>query len=145
MKFQSTKVIELGSCCFRQPEAKSHCHYLHGYNLTAKFWFQAKTLNETNWVVDFGGLKEIKNILRNTFDHKTVVGKKEPRMNVFKLMEEEELIDLVVLDRVGAEYFAMYCMDQMNEWLEKQKFSNNPRCIKVEVYEHSRNSAIISQ
>ena len=29
--------------------------------------------------------------------------------------------------------------------LEKQKFSNNPRCIKVEVYEHSRNSAIISQ
>ena len=61
--FQSTKVLELGSCAFRQPRAShSHCRFVHGYKLSAKFWFEAKELDENNWVVDFGGLKDFKKI-----------------------------------------------------------------------------------
>ena len=57
MSFTSTKIIELGSCAFRQPKAESHCRFIHGYRLTAKFWFGANQLDKNNWVVDFGSLK----------------------------------------------------------------------------------------
>ena len=60
MSFNSTKIIELGSCAFRQPRAKSHCRFIHGYRLVAKFWFSCNELDENNWVVDFGSLKGLK-------------------------------------------------------------------------------------
>ena len=69
--FKSTKIIELGSCAFRQPQAKAHCQFLHGYRLTAKFWFEANELDENNWVVDFGALKGLKQLLEKQFDHTT--------------------------------------------------------------------------
>jgi len=70
MLYQSTKILELGSCAFRQWRADhSHCHYVHGYRLVAKFWFSAKELDNKNWVVDFGGLKELKSLLEKQFDH----------------------------------------------------------------------------
>ena len=78
MKFSSTKVLELGSCAFRQPKAKSHCKFLHGYRLTAKFWFGANQLDEHNWVVDFGSFDHLKKLLRDQFDHTTVIDKNDP-------------------------------------------------------------------
>ena len=63
--FSSTKIIELGSCAFRQPQADSHCRFLHGYRLTAKFWFEADRLDQNNWVVDFGGLKGLKKLMKD--------------------------------------------------------------------------------
>jgi len=79
MTYQSTKIIELGSCAFRQPNAafnrdnagsnSKRCSYIHGYQLKAKFWFACKELDDKNWVVDFGALKELKQILQNQFDH----------------------------------------------------------------------------
>ena len=65
MSFESTKVIDLGSCAFRQPQAESHCKFIHGYRLKAKFWFTADKLDKNHWVVDFGGLKELKKLLEN--------------------------------------------------------------------------------
>ena len=79
MKFTSTKILELGSCAFRQPKAAhSHCRFIHGYRLTAKFWFGTNQLDENHWVVDFGGFKGLKEELKRTFDHKTVISKKDP-------------------------------------------------------------------
>ena len=89
MKFQSTKVIELGSCAFRQPKANhSHCKFLHGYNLTAKFWFGANELDENNWVVDFGGLKGLKEKLKNQFDHTTCIAANDPVLPIFQQLEK---------------------------------------------------------
>ena len=53
-KFISTKIIPLGSAAFRQPFARSHCKFIHGYRLQAKFWFECEVLDNNNWVVDFG-------------------------------------------------------------------------------------------
>ena len=63
--FNSTKVIELGSCAFRQPKAESHCRFVHGYRLIGKFWFGANKLDKNNWVVDFGDLKGLKKLLED--------------------------------------------------------------------------------
>ena len=75
-KFYSTKVIPLGSCAFRQPYAESHCKFVHGYRLQAKFWFTSNELDKNNWVVDFGGLKELKKQLEFYLDQTTVLWSK---------------------------------------------------------------------
>jgi 6-pyruvoyltetrahydropterin/6-carboxytetrahydropterin synthase len=141
-KFYSTKVIPLGSCAFRQPYATSHCKFVHGYRLQAKFWFTCNELDKNNWVVDFGGLKELKRVLENTFDHKTVVWKKDPDIDIFREMEKRGMIELVELPNgVGIERFAELCCETADGHV-KAITQNRCWCEKVEVWEHEQNSAI---
>lgn len=141
-KFVSTKVIPLGSCAFRQPYASSHCHFIHGYRLQAKFWFEANTLDTNNWVVDFGSLKKLKTILEETFDHKTVVWSKDPDLDMFKQLNDRKMIELVVFEEgVGIERFAKYCWEVANDYVEDLTHGRC-WCSKVEVWEHEGNSAI---
>ena len=140
--FKSTKVIELGSCAFRQPQAKSHCQFLHGYRLVAKFWFEADELDENNWVVDFGGLKELKSIMEKMFDHTTVISKDDPHLSTFMDLEKKNIIVLNVLDNgVGIERFAEWCWNAANDHVQKIT-DGRCRCVKAEVFEHEKNSAI---
>jgi 6-pyruvoyltetrahydropterin/6-carboxytetrahydropterin synthase len=140
-KFSSTKVIPLGSCAFRQPFATSHCRYIHGYRLQAKFWFSCNVLDSNNWVVDFGVLKELKNLLECKFDHTTCISENDPELNIFKALHEKQIIDLRILPGVGIEKFAELCLDIANKHIKE--ISHN-RCWveKVEVWEHEQNSAI---
>ena len=141
MKFSSTKVLELGSCAFRQPKAKSHCKFLHGYRLTAKFWFGANQLDDNHWVVDFGNLDHLKKLLKNQFDHTTVIDKSDPYIDSFQGLDGAEVLDLRVMDGVGIEKFAEYCFKVSNDFISEQ---SEGRCWvdKVEVFEHENNSAI---
>lgn len=141
MIYYSTKVIELGSCAFRQPFAKSHCKFLHGYRLVAKFTFACTHLDANNWVVDFGAAKELKSILEHMFDHTTVVWSKDPQIELFKTLNERGVIDLRVMeDGVGIEKFAEYCLHTAQKWVSDL---TNGRCwVKnVEIWEHEKNSA----
>jgi 6-pyruvoyltetrahydropterin/6-carboxytetrahydropterin synthase len=139
--FKSTKIIELGSCAFRQPTAESHCKYLHGYRLTAKFWFEAESLDQNNWVVDFGGLKELKSILQSQFDHTTCISRVDPKLDEFKRLEQAGVCDLRIMDGVGIEKFAEWCHRAANQHVSELT-NNRCRCVKVEVFEHENNSAI---
>ena len=105
--FSSTKIIELGSCAFRQPQATSHCRFVHGYRLIGKFWFGANELDENNWVVDFGGLKDLKKKLEEHFDHTTVIADNDPALESFRKLHDEGIVDLRVMHGgVGIEKFA---------------------------------------
>lgn len=139
--FKSTKIIELGSCAFRQPQASSHCRFLHGYRLTAKFWFETDKLDHKNWVVDFGGLKGLKQLLRNQFDHTTCISKEDPKMSLFKQLSDEGVCDLRIMDGVGIEKFAEYCYTVANEYVHELT-DGRCRCSEVEVFEHEDNSAM---
>ena len=138
--FESTKIIELGSCAFRQPQAKSHCRFLHGYRLTAKFWFSCNELDENNWVVDFGGLKGLKDKLQQHFDHTTIISKHDPFLDDFNDLNRKGVIDLRIDDGVGIEMFAKKCFDIADIYISAM---TNERCNveKVEVWEHESNSA----
>ena len=145
IKFKSTKVIPLGSCAFRQPFATSHCKFIHGYRLQAKFWFACDRLDHNNWVVDFGALKALKTMLESTFDHTTVIASDDPALDTFKELNEKGIIDLRIFDGgVGIERFAEYCLRASNDLIEHQ---TKGRCWvkKVEVWEHESNSAIAEQ
>jgi len=143
MHYFSTKIFELGSCAFRQPYANSHCKFLHGYRLTAKFVFACSNLDQNNWVVDFGGLKDLKNIFEQQFDHTTIVWSKDPQIELFKTLNERGVIDLRVMESgVGIEKFAEYCFNTADKYI---KNSTNSRCWleSVEVWEHDKNSAFV--
>ncbi|MBV52741.1 MAG: hypothetical protein CL816_01585 [Coxiellaceae bacterium] len=141
MSYQSTKIIELGSCAFRQPQADSHCKFIHGYRLKAKFWFEASHLDQNNWVVDFGGLKELKKLMQDQFDHTTCIARTDPKVMLFKQMRDAGVCDLRIMDGVGIEKFAEWCHTTADNFVGVLT-EMRCRCVKVEVFEHENNSAI---
>ena len=144
MAYLSTKTYghNIGlSACFRQPEAHSHCRFLHGYSLQFKFTFACEELDHKNWVVDFGGLKPLKKWLEDNFDHKVVLDSKDPEMETFKMLEEKGLAELTVVDGVGVEKFAEHAAKYADELV---RTLTEDRCWvhSCECAEHGANSAI---
>ena len=145
MRYVSTKIIPMGSTAFRQWKADSHCKLIHGYRLQCKLWFTAEELDDKNWIYDFGGCKEIKNLLEKQYDHTTVVAADDPELDTFKLMSEKGMIDLRIADKgVGIERTAEWVYDATNKFVTEQT-NNRVRVIKVEVWEHEGNSAIYEE
>lgn len=139
--FQSTKRYghELGlSACFRQHRAThSHCSLLHGYALAFTFVFEAKELDDKNWVQDFGGLKELKVMLQQAFDHKLLVAQDDPQLdNICAL--SAFVADVLVLPAVGCEAFAQQAYHMAMSVIDVDRV----RVVSVECAEHGANSAI---
>ena len=169
-KFYSTKTYgnDRGlSCCFRQWRAThSHCSTLHGYSIGIKLIFECDTLDDKNWCMDFGGLKEFKAWADYMFDHTLIVAEDDPHLDFFKIMnnkgnipgsgtlpewdklkphERGALCDLRIVPAVGCEMFAKMAYDKMADLLVngKMRYTINPtvRIKSVEVFEHGANSA----
>ena len=148
-KFQSTKLFDGYSTCFRQWKAVgTHCRFLHGYAVSFKVWFEGD-LDERNWVFDFGGMKRAENTINGMspkdyftwlLDHTTIIAEDNPYMNQFLQMHVDGVIQLRVLPATGCERFAEYLYTTINNFLKKET-DGRVRAVKVEVYEHERNSA----
>lgn len=135
------------SCCFRQWRAThSHCQYLHGYALAVHLEFEAESLCDRGWVVDFGDLSEVLDWLRAKFDHRTVVAADDPQLPTFELMEERGLLRLSVLEDVGCERFAEHIADYVSNWLINQpNYRGRVHLSKCKVSEHGANSAEVQR
>lgn len=133
------------SCCYRNWRADSHCAQLHGYPLQVTFAFKAVQLDERNFVVDFGGLKNLKGWLERTFDHTCIVAEDDPEMEMFREMARRRMINMVVVPSVSCERFAEMIFEYTEQWLIDAGFS--PRCqlSSVRVDEHDANSATFSK
>lgn len=145
---RSTKTYghDLGfSVAFRQWRAHSHCRLLHGYSMAFRFEFAANDLDAVNWVVDFGGLKGLKAMLEDNFDHKTVVSEDDPELAWFQDGANRGILDLVVLPAVGCEKFAEFIFECAEVWLLDAGFAPRCRLVSVEVKEHGANSAIYTK
>ena len=151
-KFISTKLFDGYSTCFRQWKAEgTHCKFLHGYAVSFRVWFEGD-LDERNWVFDFGGMKRAKSTIAGKspkdffawlLDHTTVVAEDDPYLENFKIMDSDGIIKLRIRPAVGCERFAEYLHKTINNFLEEET-EGRVKAIKVEVYEHERNSASYS-
>ena len=156
--FESGKVYTHAhglSCTFRQWRADhSHCRFLHGYSLQVTITFGSMNLDRHNWVMDFGGLKWVKEWLEATFDHKTLVAKDDPQLEVFKALActddssvvtipslEMPVIDLMVVEHVGCEAFAKMIFHYVDQYL-LYNIDNEAWVQSVKVEEHPGNFAI---
>jgi|TARA_B100000073_G_scaffold335726_1_gene329677 6-pyruvoyltetrahydropterin/6-carboxytetrahydropterin synthase len=130
------------SCAFRQWKADSHCNLIHGYALQFEFTFGGNELDDRNWIVDFGGLKPLKNWLAEMFDHTYLVATNDPELETFKMLDEKGLIDLRMVGGTGCELFAEMAFDKADEIVKEL---TDGRCWvqKVTVREHEANSATV--
>jgi len=148
-KFQSTKLFDGYSTCFRQWKAEdTHCKFLHGYAVSFRVWFEGE-LDYRNWVWDFGGMKRAKGNISGMspkayfdylLDHTTIVANDDPYLENFKKMDDDGIIQLRILESTGCERFAEYLYNTINTFLYAET-EGRVKAVKVEVYEHERNSA----
>jgi len=160
-KYLSTKTYGTDrglSCCFRQWRAMhSHCSLLHGYSIGIRLIFESETLDDKNWVMDFGGLKKFKSWADDMFDHTLVIAQDDPHLEMFKQMaamgkqDQGGVCDLRIVEGVGCEKFAelVYTemtkiLDELKQFPEQGRYPVNPmiRLKSAEVFEHDGNSAI---
>lgn len=128
------------SACFRQWRAThSHCSLLHGYSLSVELVFEAETLDERNWVVDFGGLDWIKAYLEETFDHTTLVSSDDPLLPLYEEMARMRLIKMVTVTATGCEAFSEMIFHYVNSQTDVGR--GRVRIMSVKVAEHGSNSA----
>jgi 6-pyruvoyltetrahydropterin/6-carboxytetrahydropterin synthase len=152
-KFQSTKLFDGYSACFRQWKAEdTHCKFLHGYAVSFRVWFEGE-LDHRNWVFDFGGMKRAKNTIHGMMpkdyfayllDHTTIIAQDDPYLDMFKQMDIDGIIQLRILDNVGCEKFAEHLYTTINDFLVLET-EGRVKATRVEVYEHERNSASYSE
>ena len=159
--FQSTKVFDGFSCCFRQWKATTtHCQYLHGYGISFKVWFEGN-LDDRNWVWDFGGMKRVKTLIDGMqpkewmdymFDHTVLVAEDDPMLMKLQMLNSEQekgkqyegCLQLRIVPATGAEKFAELIFYKLNNFV-KDETSERVRVTKVEFMEHNKNSAIYTE
>ena len=148
-KFQSSKVFDGFSTVFRQWKANTtHCQYLHGYGVSFKVYFEGE-LDERNWVWDFGGMKRAKTQIDGMspkawmdymFDHTLICAEDDPGLPYFRKLEFEGLVQLRVIPATGAEKFAEYIFNKINEFVQTET-EGRVRVTKVKFAEHGKNAA----
>ena len=151
--FQSTKIFDGFSCCFRQWKAETtHCKYLHGYGVSFKVKFEGD-LDHRNWVWDFGGMKRAKTKIDglspkawmdHMFDHTILVAKDDPELDGFLEMDTIGIAQVRVVPATGAEKFAEYIFYKLNNFV-KTETKERVRVVKVEFREHDKNAAIYKE
>ena len=147
--FRSTKVFDGYSTVFRQWKAEgTHCRFLHGYGVSFKVWFEGE-LDERNWVWDFGGMKRAKGTIDGMnpkawmdymFDHTVIISENDPNINLFRSMDESNIIQLRIIPSVGAEQFAKYIYEKLNTFIQEET-NGRVRIVQVEFREHEKNTA----
>ena len=148
-KFTSSKVFDGFSTVFRQWKAKdTHCRFLHGYGISFKVYFEGE-LDHRNWVWDFGGMKRAKTLIDGKspkewmdwmFDHTVVAAKDDPAVDVLEEMNEREIIQLRWVEATGAEKFAEYIYNKLNDFVHEET-EGRVRVTKVKFMEHGKNAA----
>lgn len=147
MTFRSTKTYghDIGlSAVFRQHRARSHCRFLHGYALAVRLEFECEdgARDENGWVVDFGGMKDIKRYLQETFDHKVLVAHDDPQKDEIMQLAGLGLADVVEVAGTGCEAFAAMIYIEVDQWLRRKYDPRHTRLAEVHVMEHGANSAV---
>lgn len=149
MSYQSTKIIDGFSTVFRQWKALSHCNKLHGYSLKFEIVFEAEELDQNNWVVDFGFLKnskfkfdglQIGEWFKYMFDHTTIVAQNDPAMYEFKSLDKKGTLSLRTLSRVGCEAFAELVYNVLTVYCNSEH-KGRVKVKSVTCIENEKNSA----
>ena len=148
--YQSTKLFDGFSCCFRQWKAETtHCRFLHGYGVSFRVTFEGN-LDYRNWVWDFGGMKRAKTKIDSKspkewmdymFDHTILVAEDDPQLEGFKEMDATGVAQVRVVPATGAEKFAEFIFKKLNTFVRTET-KERVHVKKVEFMEHNKNTAI---
>jgi len=74
------------------------------------------------------------------FDHTTIVADDDPYLEQFKEMWKDGIIQLRIIPATGAEQFAKYIYEKLNNFIKKET-DGRVQVIQVEFREHEKNTA----
>lgn len=144
-KYVSTKeYIDAFPVAYRQWKADSHCNLIHGYALTIKFYFETDDLDARNWAMDYGGLRPLKDVLEEWFDHRLLVAIDDPYYQQLKALGDVGLAKITEVEKTGCEGLADYLYEYVNTiFLPSYGKVEAERlwCCRVEVRETQSNMA----
>tara|TARA_R100001510_G_scaffold57746_1_gene67391 strand:+ start:5871 stop:6335 length:465 start_codon:yes stop_codon:yes gene_type:complete len=140
----STKTYnQIGPVAYRQWRADSHCNLIHGYALSFYFEFESETLDARNWVMDFGGLRPLKEKLEEWFDHTYLLAQDDPDYNFLKQLGEKKLAKITEVEKTGCEGIAEFLYEYINTiFLKDYGEQDRIWCTKVQVRETDNNMAM---
>lgn len=145
-KYISTKTYRhIGPVAYRQWRADSHCNLIHGYALSFHLEFEADTLDARNWVMDFGGLKPLKGLLEDWFDHTLLVATDDPQRESLMHLADIGLAKITEVEKTGCEGIADFLYEYINTIFLPtygKEFAERVWCCKVEVRETDSNMAM---
>jgi len=145
MKYRSTKTYDhIAPVAYRQWKADSHCNLVHGYALSFHFEFESDTLDIRNWVIDFGGLRPLKDLLEDWFDHTLLVADDDPEREALLKLQELGIAKVTEVEKTGCEGLATFLYEYINTiYLKDVGEAERVWCTKVEVRETPSNMAMI--
>lgn len=129
----------------RQPNHRGHCAMLHGHNWSFKFEFTAKYKDKCGFVVDFGQLHRLKELLL-TLDHRLVLNADDPALEHFKehlcpnRSDKPGYAYIMVVADCSCEGMAEWALEHGSRLVEDMTLGR-VTVKRVTCYEDSKNSA----
>lgn len=139
--YTSTKKFTGFPCTHRQWRAESHCRFVHGYSREFYFEFACNERTVEGWVVDFGGLKDVKQFLEHTFDHTFLAAVDDPELGTWRQLDSRGIIQLRILPNPSMEGTAEWVYQQVDKMV-RNSTQGRAWVTLVEVRENEKNSAI---
>lgn len=142
--YTSTKFYkEIGPCAYRNWKSDSECYKLHGYDRSFNFVFACSNLDKQGFVVDFGGLKEVKRQLEYWFDHTVILQSDDPMVRTMRKLEAMGHLVLRTFPLISCEGLAEFVGEYVDHILQ-EKDKGRSWVISCEMIEAEKNSSIYS-
>lgn len=125
-------------CCHRQWKANSHCRFLHGYDRIIEIEWEGPR-DEIGWVLDFGGLKGLRDVFEKQFDHTTLISSDDPYLPEMRKLHNDSVIDLRVMDPT-MEGMAIWVAEMATTFTKV--VAREAKVVRVECWENEKNAAI---
>lgn len=139
MPFTCTKEYRDIPFAHRQPTHDGHCALVHGHNWAFRFTFGAKELDRNGFVVDFGKLRDLKAAV-DKLDHALVLPESDPELPYFRLLEQQGLARVVLVDQPSAEGLARHMFETADR-IVRSLTEGRAYCIECVCIEDSKNYA----
>jgi 6-pyruvoyltetrahydropterin/6-carboxytetrahydropterin synthase len=103
----------------RQHSHEGHCRHIHGHNWSFEFEFAALERDECGFVVDFGGLGELKQWLIETFDHTYLLNEDDPLADAMDAVNKATGRGVTFVKDCSAEGIAQLAWDNAERIVRK--------------------------
>jgi len=128
----------------RQHKHDGFCRSIHGHNWSFIIELGCYDLDEQGFVLDFGKMKFIKNILDENFDHTLVISQNDTNFDTFQDLAKKNLAKLTIIPNdASAEGIALYVGGLIDNVI-KQETNDRAYVKSIELFEDSKDSAIVT-
>lgn len=123
----------------RQHHHQGHCRFIHGHNWAITLTFACRETDENGFVIDFGGLKFIKQWLGKNLDHACVLNEDDPQRDHL-LSQLDGMIKPLIVENCSSEGLARHFHAVFDEMVRDQT-EGRVWIQGIEVREDSRNAS----